>query len=60
MLTYMASCGDTTCDKFDASDAQWFKIDQMGLKDAASGTWWHQNFCATLLPLPPFISFEFS
>jgi len=30
MLTYMASCGSSTCDKFDSTQAQWFKIDQVG------------------------------
>ncbi|KAI0370656.1 hypothetical protein BV20DRAFT_966145 [Pilatotrama ljubarskyi] len=38
MLTYMASCGITTCDKFDASGAQWFKVDQAGKKSDGS-TW---------------------
>lgn len=28
----MASCGSTTCDKFDQTSAQWFKIDQVGRK----------------------------
>ncbi|KAF8996129.1 glycosyl hydrolase family 61-domain-containing protein [Cyathus striatus] len=37
MLTYMASCGSTTCDKFDSTTAKWFKIDQVGL--VASGKW---------------------
>jgi hypothetical protein len=32
MLTYMASCGTVTCDKFNQADAQWFKIDQVGRK----------------------------
>jgi hypothetical protein len=26
MLTYMASCGDVSCDMFDTSTARWFKI----------------------------------
>jgi hypothetical protein len=33
MLTYMANCGDKTCDKFDPSNAEWFKIQQIGKKD---------------------------
>ncbi|KAI0755681.1 glycosyl hydrolase family 61-domain-containing protein [Fomes fomentarius] len=37
MLTYMAACQGTTCDKFDASDAKWFKIDQAGQKSDGSG-----------------------
>ena len=52
-MTYLAECtGTPDCSTFNASDAQWFKIDQMGLKDAASGTWWHQNFCASPSPSP--------
>jgi hypothetical protein len=30
LLTYMAECTGTTCDKFDSSQAKWFKIDQVG------------------------------
>ncbi|RPD53086.1 hypothetical protein L226DRAFT_473662 [Lentinus tigrinus ALCF2SS1-7] len=41
MLTYMASCGDTTCDKFDASNAQWFKVDEVGKK--SDGSAWVQQ-----------------
>jgi len=37
ILTYMASCGSTTCDKFDPINAQWFKIQQDGRK--ANGDW---------------------
>ena len=37
-MTYMASCTGTTCDQFDASQAQWFKIDQVG-KEESSDTW---------------------
>ncbi|KAH9475799.1 Cellulose-growth-specific protein [Psilocybe cubensis] len=36
MLTYMANCGQTTCDKFDISQAKWFKIDQVGRKPGSS------------------------
>ncbi|KAJ7574631.1 glycoside hydrolase family 61 protein [Mycena floridula] len=38
MLTYLASCGDTTCDKFDSSGAKWFKIEQSG-RTSAGGPW---------------------
>ena len=34
----MAECTGTTCDKFDASQAKWFKIDQVG-KEENSDTW---------------------
>jgi len=30
MMTYMALCGNTTCDKFDAIGAKWFKINEDG------------------------------
>lgn len=36
MLTYMASCGSTTCDQFDSTQAQWFKIQQVGRKPNSS------------------------
>ena len=38
-MTYMAKCGDTTCDKFDDRDAQWFKIDEAGKKPNDDSTW---------------------
>ena len=41
LMTYMASCGSTSCDKFDSLDAEWFKIDQAGKKDA--DTWIQQD-----------------
>jgi len=34
MLTYMASCGSASCSQFDASNAMWFKIQQVG-RDAS-------------------------
>ncbi|KAF5346521.1 hypothetical protein D9756_010036 [Leucocoprinus leucothites] len=37
MLTYMASCGDQTCDNFDSTQAKWFKIQQVG--ETSSGAW---------------------
>ncbi|ESK93339.1 glycoside hydrolase family 61 protein [Moniliophthora roreri MCA 2997] len=40
MLTYMASCGSESCDKFDSSTARWFKIQQVGRK--AKGQEWAQ------------------
>ncbi|TFK32188.1 glycosyl hydrolase family 61-domain-containing protein [Crucibulum laeve] len=38
MLTYLANCGDVTCDKFNTS-AKWFKIDQVGRKSEGSSDW---------------------
>ncbi|KAI1789070.1 glycosyl hydrolase family 61-domain-containing protein [Ganoderma leucocontextum] len=39
LMTYMALCEGTTCDKYDATNANWFKIDQAGQKSDGSG-WW--------------------
>jgi hypothetical protein len=41
LMTYLASCGDTTCDKFDSLNASWFKINQMGRH--SNGTWIQQD-----------------
>ncbi|CAA7263648.1 unnamed protein product [Cyclocybe aegerita] len=41
MLTYMASCGSTTCDKFNPTNARWFKIGQAGKK--SNGQWFQQD-----------------
>ncbi|KZP25045.1 lytic polysaccharide monooxygenase [Athelia psychrophila] len=40
MMAYMASCGDVTCDKYDGTDAKWFKIMEQGLE--ADGKTWYQ------------------
>lgn len=32
LLWYMANCGATTCDKFDSTQAKWFKISELGMK----------------------------
>jgi len=37
MMTYMASCGSTTCDKFDSTKAKWFLIDRVG--QVSGGSW---------------------
>jgi len=54
LMTYMASCGSTTCDKFDSTKAKWFKIDQVG-KDS-NGKWLQQrmldNGAASNVTLP--------
>lgn len=42
-MTYMASCGSTSCDQFDPTGAKWFKIDQVGKKDAS--TWYQEDIC---------------
>jgi len=45
LMTYMASCGDTPCNQFNGSDAQWFKIDQLGKKP--DGSTWYQADIST-------------
>ncbi|KAF9497018.1 hypothetical protein BDN71DRAFT_1481963 [Pleurotus eryngii] len=40
-LTYLASCGSTSCDKFNAADAKWFKIHEGGKK--SNGQWLQQD-----------------
>ena len=42
MMTYLAQCGNTTCDKFDPINAKWFKIDEVGKKNN-SATWFQQD-----------------
>ena len=44
MMTYMAQCTGTTCDKFDASNAKWFKIDEAGKMQDNT---WLQNMPCT-------------
>ncbi|KAI5830487.1 hypothetical protein K523DRAFT_372111 [Schizophyllum commune Tattone D] len=54
LLTYLAACPDSACDSWDAKDAQWFKIDEQGMRE--DGTWVHQNLMQGLpakLTLPP-------
>ena len=42
MFAYLAKCEGTTCDKFDSSEAKWFKINQVGQK-SNSATWFQQD-----------------
>jgi hypothetical protein len=37
IMNYMASCGGNDCSQFDASKAEWFKIEQSGVQ--SDGTW---------------------
>ncbi|KAF9497062.1 hypothetical protein BDN71DRAFT_1388451 [Pleurotus eryngii] len=39
MLTYMASCGDGGCENFDATQARWFKIQQVARKQSGDRAW---------------------
>lgn len=39
MLTYMTSCGSTSCAQYNSPTAKWFKIQQIGRKTDGSGQW---------------------
>ncbi|CCL99937.1 uncharacterized protein FIBRA_01962 [Fibroporia radiculosa] len=39
LMTYMASCGSVSCSEFNGSTAEWFKIDEIGMKGQNS---WYQ------------------
>ena len=45
LMTYMAACDTSTCDKFNGSTAKWFKIDEIGKKSDGS-TWYQQDLSA--------------
>ncbi|KIM54987.1 glycoside hydrolase family 61 protein, partial [Scleroderma citrinum Foug A] len=42
LMTYMASCVNTTCDQYDSTNAMWFKIEETGLQPG-NMTWYQQN-----------------
>lgn len=42
IMTYMASCVGTTCDKYNSTNAEWFKIEETGL-EPGNMTWYQQN-----------------
>ncbi|KAH9952641.1 glycosyl hydrolase family 61-domain-containing protein [Russula dissimulans] len=41
LMTYMAACDTSTCDKFNGSTAKWYKVDQIGKK--TDGLTWYQQ-----------------
>ncbi|KAJ8453893.1 hypothetical protein ONZ51_g13343 [Trametes cubensis] len=43
LMTCMAKCEGTTCDKFNSTNAQWFKIDQAGKDPKDSSQWLQQD-----------------
>lgn len=47
-MTYMASCGSTTCDQYDSTNAEWFKIEETGL-EPGNITWYQQNISTSVL-----------
>lgn len=38
-MTYLTACKGSTADKFDPSGAEWFKIDEQGLKPDSDANW---------------------
>ena len=42
-MTYMAPCGEDSCDKFDPAPAQWFKIAQIGQKPNDTHAWYQED-----------------
>ncbi|KAH7923365.1 hypothetical protein BV22DRAFT_1036374 [Leucogyrophana mollusca] len=42
LMTYMASCTGTTCDQYDSTNAEWFKISEVGL-EPGDMVWYQQN-----------------
>ncbi|KAJ7457267.1 glycoside hydrolase family 61 protein [Mycena galericulata] len=51
MLWYMTSCGATDCTSFNASEAKWFKIAQVGrIPGDSAGTWFQDNICTSPPP----------
>ena len=54
MEVYLASCGSASCDNFDASNAQWFKITEVGKRDVG---WVQQDQCMRFFG-PPFLSIK--
>ncbi|KAF9218887.1 hypothetical protein BS17DRAFT_475982 [Gyrodon lividus] len=42
IMTYMTSCGSTTCDQYNSTNAEWFKIEETGL-EPGNMTWYQQN-----------------
>jgi hypothetical protein len=55
-MTYMASCGDTPCDQYDPTNAQWFKIAQYGLKP--DGNTWYQADTASMYQISLFLLYQ--
>ena len=55
-MTYMALCDSSTCDKFNGSTANWFKIDQIG-EESDGNTWYQQDVSAYCSPFS--LSFPF-
>jgi len=42
IMTYMAQCIDTTCDQYNSTNAEWFKIEETGLQPGNT-TWYQEN-----------------
>lgn len=42
IMTYMAQCVNTTCDQYNSTNAEWFKIEETGLRPG-NMVWYQQN-----------------
>ncbi|KIK96833.1 glycoside hydrolase family 61 protein, partial [Paxillus rubicundulus Ve08.2h10] len=42
IMSYLATCGSTTCDQYNSTNAEWFKIEETGL-EPGNMTWYQQN-----------------
>jgi hypothetical protein len=49
IMTYMAQCVGTTCDKYNSTTAEWFKIEETGL-EPGDMVWYQQNISASISP----------
>ncbi|KAJ7650894.1 glycosyl hydrolase family 61-domain-containing protein [Roridomyces roridus] len=48
MLWYMTSCGDTDCTTFNSTNAEWFKVAQVGrIPGDTDGTWYQDRIYET-------------
>lgn len=48
IMTYMAQCVGTTCDQYNSTNAEWFKIEETGLQPG-NLTWYQQNISMSII-----------
>ena len=59
-MTYMANCGSTTCDKYDPTNAKWFKIDQQGKQPNNTALWVQAEISKLIISSHYLLSYFFS
>lgn len=47
IMTYMAQCVNTTCDQYNSTNAEWFKIEETGLQPG-NMVWYQQNISTSI------------